>query len=223
MKIKAVAFDMDGTLYSSKPILAQAYQCAIEKLNSEKNKSYPAPAFEDIEPFIGQPVKFIYENLFPTMPQDELLYFGKVVIKELENAILTKGGELFEGVPSVFKNLKEQGYKILIASNGRREYLQSILTKFNLNEAEEFICVEEKNVKTKGDILKFYLDTLNLKPEEIVMVGDRSSDINAAKDVNCIFIGCHFGHGNPNEIKDSDFDINNIKEVIGVLSQLKDD
>jgi phosphoglycolate phosphatase-like HAD superfamily hydrolase len=40
-----------------------------------------------------------------------------------------------------------------------------------------------------------------LPPRGVVMVGDRTSDVEAARAVGCHFVGCDYGHGYRHEIE----------------------
>ena len=53
----------------------------------------------------------------------------------------------------------------------------------------------------KTAILRAYLERYGLGPESTIMVGDRSSDVEAARAVGCRFIGCDYGHGYRREIE----------------------
>ncbi len=221
MKIKAVAFDMDGTLYSSEPLIENVYKRSLQKLEKIFDKKYKYPTFSEIEPLIGQPVNNIYDTLFGYMGKDEIENFGKIVSDEFMTSISTYGGELFNNVVETLSHLKESGYLVLIASNGRRAYLNAIIKKFNLN-VEPFVCVQEdKGIYEKADILKYYMDNYDLLSDEFIMVGDRTSDLEAARKAGCYFVGCNFGHGTSMEIKSADTVINEISNVIPVLKKLQ--
>lgn len=47
-------------------------------------------------------------------------------------------------------------------------------------------------------VLRFY--RLALPPAQVVMIGDRASDVEAAQAVGCRFVGCDYSHGHGAEI-----------------------
>jgi len=65
----------------------------------------------------------------------------------------------------------------------------------------ELITVESGGITDKAQILRAYLAREALAPAHVVMVGDRSSDVDAAVAVGCHFIGCDYGHGYRSEIE----------------------
>lgn len=211
---------MDGTLYSSEPIIEKVYAQSVKILNQEKNTQYTAPNFKTIEPLIGQPVKLIYQSLFPNISQENMSFLGATIMQGFQKAIKTYGGILFEGADKVLQTLQNQGFQVFVASNGRREYLEAIIHKFNLSFAP-FVCVEEYGIQNKSQILAWYLKNYSLKPSEMIMVGDRASDLIAARDNQCFFIGCHFGHGPLEEIQTADVLVNHLSEIPKIIQNLE--
>ena len=207
---------MDGTLYSSEPIIEEVYAQSIKALNQEKKTQYDLPDFKTIEPLIGQPVKLFYQSLFPHISQENMSFLGAKIMQGFQKAIQTHGGTLFEGAKEVLQTLQNQGLKVFVASNGKREYLEAIIHKFNLSFAP-FVCVEEHGIQNKSQILAWYLKTYSFKPSQIIMVGDRASDLLAARDNQCFFIGCHFGHGPLEEIQTADVLVNHLSEIPKII------
>ena len=215
--VRAVSFDLDGTLYSSEPIIEDAYREAVIEFNKLYDKSLIPPTFSQIESLIGQPVYKIYKTLFPGLTEEEISIIGSIIINILTSKILREGGLLFDGVKDVFYWLNSNNYMVFIASNGRREYIDAVLNKFDL-VCMPFVCIGEKGIAKKSDILFYYMKEYDISSSEMIMVGDRKSDIEAAREAGVKFVGCLFGHGDPNEINGSDFfikDITEIKDVIG--------
>jgi len=218
LKTQAVAFDMDGTLYSSQPLIEKVYADSILEYNQKFCQNLVPPTFKQIETWIGQPVRDIYLGLFPGITEELMFHLGAIIGREFKTAIAQKGGLLFDGVQEVFSGLVQKGMLILLASNGKREYLQAIINKFNLN-IEPFVCVGESGIVNKGQILKYYLDFYEMQPTDLIMVGDRESDFKAARDAGCYFIGCNFGHGEAHEIQGADSLISNLTEITGVIEK----
>jgi phosphoglycolate phosphatase len=96
--------------------------------------------------------------------------------------------------------LRADGYRLAVASNGRTQYVETVLTTYRL--AELFIPrVTADMVGDKTSVLRFYVYRLALAADAVVMIGDRASDVDAARAVGCRFIGCDYGHGYRHEIE----------------------
>ncbi len=214
-QIQFICFDMDGTIYTSEGILMPSYHRGIEKFNNKYNANLKKPTIEELEHQIGQPVRIIFKNLFPELKDDSRLNeLSGIVLSEFLDMIAQRGGKLFPNVYFTLEELKNKGYMIAIASNGRREYLQKILSAFNIEKYfEPLIAIDEKEITEKSHILRKYMQTYSLTNREILMVGDRSSDLEAAEKINCQFIGCSYGFAK-NEIIGAENVIHDIKEIL---------
>ena len=159
-KIKLVAFDMDGTIYTSEGILVPSYHTGIEKYNIKYGMNLRKPTVEELEHQIGQPVKIIFRNLFPEMKNEA----------------------------------------------------DALLEDFFI----PLVTINDTTITKKADILKTYMDQFQLTAEEIVMVGDRSSDLEAARIVNCQFIGCDYGFA-AHEIAAADRVVKDFKDILQYL------
>ena len=70
-KIKAVAFDVDGTLFSSENIILDTYIDSIKKFINASGISIQIPTKEKIIEQVGLPVKQIFKNLLPFLTEDQ--------------------------------------------------------------------------------------------------------------------------------------------------------
>jgi phosphoglycolate phosphatase len=219
LKLKAVAFDMDGTLYSSEPLIAEVYAQSVKIVNQKYQLDLNSPTFAQIEPLIGQPVKAIYDKLFPGISLKLMDELGKLIMDNFKSAIASQGGTLFPAVKKLFQDLAKLNLKLFIASNGKREYINAILQKFSL-VTESFVCINDTpDLIEKADLLSYYLELHQIQNSELIMVGDRYSDLEAARKNKCVFIGCNFGHGNKEEIKTADFIIHDLSEVLDIIKK----
>src|SRR6185369_13551813 len=109
-------------------------------------------------------------------------------------------GILYPDVPETLQALHADGLQLGLASNGRTAYVETVLTTYGLGDL--FIPrVTADMVGDKTSVLRFYRYRLGLPPNAVVMIGDRASDVEAARAVGCPFIGCDYGHGYRHEIE----------------------
>ncbi|GBF49185.1 phosphatase [Leptospira ryugenii] len=202
-----LAFDVDGTLFSSESIIFQTYVQAIEEFAAKTGKITKLPSHEAIMAEIGKPVKTIFENLLPDLSPEEREGISHRVLELLCDSIRNGGGDFYAGVGSTIHHLKEKGYTITCASNGRRAYVETVLeTAGVLAYFEPILVVNQEHILTKGDIVSEYLKKYQLSPESLVLIGDRYSDWEAARNNGCRFAFCSYGHANPGEIPDFDWE-----------------
>lgn len=202
MSNRFVAFDIDGTLFSSEDILGGCYEKAIAIFNSNHKKQLTMPPISAIFNLVGQPSLVIYATLFPELDEDEVDEMCAMVRNFLVEMVNLKKGHYYDGVWEMLKKLSSKGYKLLAASNGGYEYVTAVIK--NVPAIDLFEKIEVLNYKTihnKCDLLKFYIQKYGINPSDMVMVGDRTSDIEAAFGANTHFIAAMYGHGNPTEVK----------------------
>ncbi|HDR7206506.1 TPA: HAD hydrolase-like protein, partial [Bacillus cereus] len=105
---------------------------------------------------------------------------------------------------------------IYIASNGLKEYLRAIVTYYALDKwVTETFSIEQIQSLNKGDLVKSIMNKYDIK--EAAVVGDRLSDINAAKDNGLLAIGCNFDFAQEDELAQADVVIDDLMELKGIL------
>ena len=217
-----IAFDLDGVLYSSEPFLGEAYREAIATVNTRRPNSFPrVPSTREILDHVGWPVAVILNRLFPHIERTavDLLYAETL---EVICARVERGeGILFPDVPETLARLAAAGFRLAIASNGRRRYIEAVLRSNRLAPYFiELINVESDGITDKGQILRAYLAREALTPAQVVMVGDRSSDVDAAITVGCHFVGCDYGHGYRNEIEGAGPVVSAFSQLPGAIAAI---
>lgn len=215
-----IAFDLDGVIYSSEPFLGDAYREAIANVNARRPHSFPrVPSTREILDHVGWPVGVILQRLFPEIEPAavDLLYAETL---EVICARVARGeGILFADVAETLASLHAEGFRLAIASNGRRRYVETVLSTYALApHLIELITVESTGIGSKQDVLRAYLERLHLTPQRAVMVGDRSSDVEAALAVACHFVGCDYGHGYRNEIEGAGPIVSSFAQIPAVIA-----
>lgn len=198
-----IAFDLDGVLYSSEPFLGEAYREAIANVNARRPNSFPrVPSTREILDHVGWPVTVIFDRLFPNIDGAAVgLLYAEAL--EVICAHVARGeGILFPGVAKTLADLRRSGLLLAVASNGRQRYVETVLSSYGIaRHFLDLITVESGAIENKAGVLRAYLQRYRLGPAQLVMVGDRSSDVEAAAAVGCHFIGCDYGHGYRSEIE----------------------
>jgi putative hydrolase of the HAD superfamily len=124
---------------------------------------------------------------------------------------------LYPEVKDVLSELKLQGLKIGLISNGYEEEINLILEKVNLEKATFDIIVGVdtiRQVKPNPDIFKYAVNKLDVKPEETIFVGDNvEADYKGAENA-----GIHALLIDRTEKKQGDLMmIRNLKEILSQI------
>lgn len=217
-----VAFDLDGVLYSAEPFLGEAYREAIANVNTRRPGSFPrVPSTREILDHVGWPVPVILQRLFPAIdPAAVALLYDETLA--VICAYVSRGhGIIFPGVTDTLPQLQRAGFVLAIASNGRRRYIEAVLaTHHIMRYFGELVTVESPAIGDKAGILRTQLVRHHITEGHLVMVGDRASDVDAARAVGCRFVGCDYGHGYRHEIEGAGPIISAFAELPRVLTML---
>ena len=109
---------------------------------------------------------------------DELKAKGiKAVMFDLDSTVMpSKSGQFPSEVLELFTKLEEKGFTLAIVSNNaKKNYMEKVRTQVNFT-------VIEKAKKPNTKVMKEFLSSKNILPEESVLIGDRPlTDILAGK------------------------------------------
>ena len=232
-KVKAVLWDVDGTLFSAEDILAPAYKKAFydfykkdfykgdfqKKENQKKqNKTIPIPTQEQILEEVGKPVKEIFQNLAPSLTPKEQDELSRKVLFNLVKQITFGGGKYYEKMPEILRELYQKGCLQFSASNGRYPYVESILRMSKtFDYFQEVQALDNKEIKNKTDLVRYTLKRHSLKAKETILIGDRASDREAADANGIAFIAAAYGHGKAAEWKNAALIIHSLQELRGIV------
>ncbi|HDR7648292.1 HAD family hydrolase [Bacillus mycoides] len=217
--LQALIFDMDGTLFQTDKILELSLDDTFDHLRSLQlwNTITPIDKYREI---MGVPLPKVWEALLPNHSNEVREQTDAYFLERLIENIKRGNGALYPNVKEVFSLIKENNCSVYIASNGLTEYLQAIVSYYDLDQwVTETISIEQIHSLNKGDLVKSILMKYDIK--EAAVVGDRLSDINAAKDNGLIAIGCNFDFAQEDELAHADLVIDDLMELKGILPELK--
>jgi len=215
-----IAFDLDGVLYSSEPFLGEAYREAIANVNRRRPGSFDrVPSTREILDHVGWPVAKILERLFPRVDPEAVALLFDETLDVICERIHTRQGRLYEDVPDTLRELLGEGFRLALASNGRRPYVETVLETYEIAPLfEPRLSADE--LGGKNQVLRGYVERAGVCAAEVVMVGDRASDVEAAAVVGCGFVGCDYGHGYRHEIEAAGPVAGRFADVPGLIDDL---
>lgn len=215
---QSLIFDMDGTLFQTDKILELSLDDTFAYLRSksEWNADTPIDKYREI---MGVPLPKVWEALLPDhsrkVREEVDAYFLERLVENIRNG----NGSLYPNVKEVFRHLKENDCSIYIASNGLVEYLQAIVKHYNLDHwVTETFSIQQIDSLNKSDLVQSIIKKYDITKGAVI--GDRLSDINAAKDNGLVSIGCNFDFAQEGELSQADFVIDDLIELQTLLPNI---
>ncbi len=211
----AVIFDMDGTLFQTNKILELSLEDTFNYLRKQ-NKWDTVTPINTYREIMGAPLPIVWETLLPNHSLDVRKETDTYFLHSLIENIQYGKGALYSNAKETFEFLKENDYEIYIASNGLIKYLKAIVNYYHLDDwVTETFSIEQINTLNKSDLVQFIIK--NYKITNGAVVGDRLSDILAAKNNGLLSIGCNFDFAREDELDQADFVIDDLLQITSIL------
>ena len=196
-KYNTVFFDLDGTVIDSGEGVFNSVLYALKKfgINEIKEKALK---------FIGPPLAHSFKEFYGF--DDEKATLGIKIYREYYREKGIFECYVYEGIESLLKGLKANGYKVVLCTSKPEEYAHKILNHFDIMKYFDFACgatMDEKTRATKDEVMKYAFETSGAKKEATIMVGDRMFDINSANKFGIDSIGVTFGYGSREELENA--------------------
>ena len=191
-KIKAVGFDLDGTLFETHVDYSSLYDC--DKVVLKKHGIPFLDVFGD-NPEIKRIREPIRLWLVQHSREDEFAQICKE-IDELslfyEEQFVTDAKEYPRSIECM-RELKSKGVKIGLLTRGGHHYAETVLKQFGVYElmdavvGRDYTCYDE--AKPSPIAMMHFAKELGVKPDEILYLGDNLTDYRSAVGAGATFIG----------------------------------
>jgi len=182
--IKFVIFDFDGTIADTMPF---SFSRSLELLRKEK---IDFPEKEIIK-------KIKSNNYFELMKEFKLSWlkipFMLQIVKQGQRDLYSQIDKIkiFPGMKNLLKDLRNNNYQIGILSSNMQGNVNKFIKIKRLNFFDIIYC--ESNILGKDQTFRKMMRKYNLKPEEIIYIGDEIRDVEACKKVGIKIIGVSWG------------------------------
>ncbi|QQX80089.1 phosphoglycolate phosphatase [Shewanella sp. KX20019] len=193
-QIKAVAFDLDGTLIDSVPDLAAATNATLQELG------LPLCTQEQVRSWVGNGAEMLMRRALcfalELEVSDEKLAACMPRFMHFYQQNLQQHSRLYDKVELVLQQLYAAGYQLAIVTNKPYEFTVPLLEAFKLDSYFSIVLGGDSLSKMKPDPmpLTHILQQWQLEPAHLLMVGDSKNDILAAKAAGIASIGLTYGY-----------------------------
>ncbi|MBQ9804993.1 MAG: HAD family phosphatase [Clostridia bacterium] len=166
--IKAVLFDMDGTVFDTERIYREAWFYAAEAVGFGEMEGLLASIFGTSEKDIGT---YVYKTYGEDFPYEKML---SIRAERIANRVEEEGVPLKAGVPEAFDRLREKGIVSALATSAPKFRVDDFLARSGLREKFSAVITGELVTRSKPapDIFLLAAKELGLRPEECMVVED---------------------------------------------------
>lgn len=220
--IKAVLFDLDGTL--SDTIHTIAYYGNLA-LSTHGFSGIPTDTYKKL---VGNGRDLLIHRMLEyhnADTEENYIKVGKKYDDEYENDVmyLTKP---YDGTPELLKDLKKDGIKCTVLSNKPHNVTQPVV-ELLFGKGILDICAGAKPgvpIKPAPDGALEIVKELGLSPEECIFVGDTYVDITTGKNAGMKTIGVLWGFRDEEELKNAgaDYIVSHPSEIYDIVKKLSD-
>ena len=207
---KGIFFDLDGTLWDSSAIVAEAWSRCIE----EKTDRPERVTADDLKSYMGKTLDVIASLIFPSLPPEEQMRIMRMCYVYEEEFIRKNRPAFFEGEEEVLRALSKE-YKLAVVSNCQVGYIELYMDHCGW---PELFCDFESAGNTglsKGQNIRLVMERQGI--DKCVYLGDTAGDEQASREAGVPFIHAAYGFGTPEA---PDASIHSLSELAAAATAL---
>lgn len=216
--VKLVAFDWNGTLIADAIYTFQGVNLALKKLG---RKPITYKEFLDVSQV---PVVNIYTSF--GLSKEEFLKNSKEIAalfheiyEEKVKKVRTRAG-----ARQILAYLKKHRIKPLIFSNHTISGIGYQLKRLKLGEIEVLANKENHTsfIKSKESMFKAYIKKFKLTPQEIMLVGDSTEEVEIGKGLGTVTVAFQGGYTSLKRLLKAkpDYLISNLGELVEIIDAI---
>ena len=189
MKYESLIFDIDGTLWDSRELVAEGFNIQLRK----EGFDHLCVDAEILRPLFGKSITEFADAMLPSIPVPERYELMERCMKTEQEYLFAN--ECRVGYPKVKETMAElaKKHRIFIVSNAQCGYPELCIDKLGLGEyVQGHMCFGDTGT-SKGKTIRTLMAKHNI--ESAIYIGDTQGDLEACREAGIPFIFCSYGFG----------------------------
>ena len=191
MNYESLIFDIDGTLWDSRALVAEGYNIQLK----QEGLDHLCVTAEDLKPLFGKVMTEIADVILAAIPEEKR-YDLMERCMDTENRYLHDNPchIAYPGITETIAELSKH-YRLFIVSNSQCGYPELCIDKLGLTPyIEGHMCFGDTGT-SKGKTIRTLMAKCNIG--SCAYVGDTQGDYEATVEAQIPFIWCTYGFGTP--------------------------
>ena len=211
-QLKAVIFDLDGTLIDSIKDLADSMNTVLKRLG------YPRHETEAYKHMVGDGVRSLVERALLDTAHDEATV--ELCLDKFKEEYKTRWADKtrpYEGIPDLLNRLEARNIRMNILSNKLDHFTKLTVSRFFPRHAFDFVLGAVPSIPKKPDPAGALLiaQKIGVSPQQFLFLGDTKTDMMTAVAAGMFPVGALWGFRAEKELRES-----GASEVIAHPSEL---
>lgn len=192
MKYESIIFDIDGTLWDSRALVAEGYNIQLRK----ENLHHLQTNAEVLLKLFGRTMAEIADNLFPEIPETERYALMDRCIESEDQYLQQQPCDTiaYPGIRQTMEDLSKT-HRLFIVSNGQKGYPQLAAKKLGVDHLITGYLSYGDTGTEKGQTILTLMKNYDIT--NAVYVGDTQGDYEATLTAGIDFIWADYGFGKP--------------------------
>ena len=194
MKYESIIFDVDGTLWDSRALIAEGYNIQLRK----EGLHHLQTNADVLLRLFGKTMSDIADNLFPDFsPEERYALMDRCI--ESEDAYLNAHPCDTIAYPDIRSTMEElaKHHRLFIVSNGQKGYPELAAKKLGVEHLITGCLSYGDTGKCKGETIRILMDRHSIT--NVVYVGDTQGDYESCQQAGIDFIWADYGFGKPED------------------------
>ncbi len=218
--MKAIIFDLDGTLLDSLKDIALCMNQVLDEYN------YPTHEISAYNYFVGDGALILTQNALPKHSTQKEIDKVLARFKEVYDLGIHKHTKPYSGILELLDKIDSTNLKVGVLSNKPHKftlkYVEEFFGGFNITEVHG----QKEGVAKKPDptAALTIAHRFEIEPKDIVYVGDTATDIKTAKNAGFKSIGVLWGFRTLEELIENgaDYITKEPKDIWDIIQQHQD-